>query len=140
MLVVLLALPSVNRPLFIEVGNWLAIALCYLILLLALASTSTKDGGKHGVVSWLLTRPVALELGAMSFCFYAFHFVPIIYAMSIGLPPNRSAAVEYCAAVAVGVDGSCLLASLMSGSLHLCRVTFLLATADACTPGANELH
>ena len=57
------------------------------------------------LVNWLLTRPVALELGAMSFCFYAFHYVPIVYAESIGLPPNRSAAIEFCAAVGLAWMG-----------------------------------
>ena len=107
LLVILLGLPSVNKPAFLSAGNWSAAALCYIILMLALTGTPTSDSknGRLGVCSWLLTRPIVLELGAMSFCFYAFHFVPIIYALSIGLPFNRSAAIEYCAAVGLAWMG-----------------------------------
>ena len=101
LLVILLALPNVSPPEFFAVGNWAACLLCYIILALALtsSSTSSKDGRSGGLLSWLLTQPVMLELGAMSFCFYAFHMVPIYYAESIGIEPNRSAAIEFCAAV-----------------------------------------
>ena len=104
LLVILLALPNVSLPEFFAVGNWAACLLCYIILALALTSssptsTASKTGRSGGVLSWLLTRPVMLELGAMSFCFYAFHYVPIVYAKSIGIPPNQSAAIEYCAGV-----------------------------------------
>ena len=106
-LVILLALPSVHLPFGFQAGNWLAVGLCYIILLLALTGTPTTNSkyGRLGVFSWLLTRPIVLELGAMSFCFYAFHIVPEIYARSIGLPYNRSAAVEYCAAVGLAWMG-----------------------------------
>ena len=104
LLVILLALPYVSRPPALDSGNWAACLLCYIILALALTSsspgtTTTKAGRSGGVLSWLLTRPVLLELGAMSFCFYAFHVIPIAYALSIGIEPNRSVAIEFCAAV-----------------------------------------
>ena len=106
-LIILLALPAVHLPKFFEAGNWLAVMLCYIILLLALTGTPSRDSkyGRLGVFSWLLTRPIVLELGAMSFCFYAFHYVPLTYAASIGIEPNRSAAVEYCAAVGLAWMG-----------------------------------
>ena len=106
-LVILLSLPVVHLPLFFETGSWLAVLLCYMLLLLALTGTPNTGGkqARSGVVNWLLTRPVVLELGAMSFCFYAFHFAPIVYAESIGLPPNRSAAIEFCAAVGLAWMG-----------------------------------
>ena len=103
LLVIMLGLPSVSRPDFLELGSWLSLVLCYIILVLALSSPAKGEDStgqrRHSVFGWLLTRPLMLELGAMSFCFYAFHYVPLVYAQSIGLPPNRSAAVEFCAAV-----------------------------------------
>ena len=78
--------------------QWLAVRVCYTLLTLALSSASTNSGKWRGAYKWLLTRPVVLELGAISFCFYAFHMVPLYCAESIGLPVNRSAAVEFCAA------------------------------------------
>ena len=102
LLVILLALPTISMsPVFTGFGSWAACLLCYIILALALtsSSTSSKVGRTGGLLSWFLTRPVLLELGAMSFCFYAFHMVPVYYALSIGIEPNRSVAIEFCAAV-----------------------------------------
>ena len=127
LLVILLGLPSVSKPAWLTIGNWLASALCYIILMLALTSTPSTDSkhGRLGLFSWLLTRPIALELGAMSFCFYAFHFVPIVYAESIGLPPNRSAAIEYCAGVGLAWMGyrwvETPVYNMLSARLPSCR-------------------
>ena len=99
LLVILLALPAMRRPDWLEYGSWLAAPLSYIILALALTSSSSRVSGIGGVFSWVLTRPIALDLGAMSFCFYAFHAVPYLYAESIGIEPNRSTAVMFCAAV-----------------------------------------
>ena len=126
LLVILLALPSVQLPLYFSEGNWLAPVLFYIILMLALTSSSnTPKSGRQGIFSWLLTRPVVLELGAMSFCFYAFHYVPLTYAESIGLPPNRSAAIEFCAAVGLAWMGyrwvETPVYNLLSARLPSCR-------------------
>ena len=99
LLVILLARPSLKQQALFAAGNWLAVLLGYIILLLALSSSTTNSGRWGGAYKWLLTRPVVLELGAMSFCFYAFHVVPDTYTESLNLPPQRSVAVEFCAAV-----------------------------------------
>ena len=127
LLVILLGLPSVSRPYLFSYGTWLDVVLCYIILMLALTGTPTSDSkyGRLGAFSWLLTRPIVLELGAMSFCFYAFHFVPIVYAESIGLPPNRSAAIEYCAGVGLAWMGyrwvETPVYNMLSARLPSCR-------------------
>ena len=99
LLVVLLARPSLSLPGLFAAGNWLAVLLGYIILLLALSSSNDNSGRWEGVYKWLLTRPVVLELGAMSLCFYALQWAPQLYAWSISLPPQRSVAVKLCAAV-----------------------------------------
>ena len=81
------------------VGSWQAFALSYITALLALTSTDGNTMRSGGAFSWLLTRSFVVELGAMSFCFNAFHFVPFPYARAIGLPATQSAAVEFCAVV-----------------------------------------
>ena len=132
---ILLALPSIHTPLFVtrpaflDTGNWAASVLCYIVLALALTSPSkdakTGQTSRNSVLGWLLTRPLALELGAMSFCFYAFHYVPLVYAESIGLPPNRSAAVEFCAAVGLAWLGykyvETPVYAALSARLPVCR-------------------
>ena len=60
----------------------------------------------------------------MSFCFYAFHFVPIVYQQSLGIPVNRSVAVEFCAAVGMAWLGyryvETPVYSWLSGKLPAC--------------------
>ena len=123
-LVILLALPTVQHPRWLTVGSWLAVVLCYIILTLALTS-QPSSGGRQGMFGWLLTRPVVLELGAMSFCFYAFHLVPIVYAKSIGIAPNRSVAIEFCAAVGLAWIGykyvETPVYNMLSARLPSCR-------------------
>ena len=92
-LVILLALPTIDLPQCFATGTWLAGVIGYIILTIALTN------GKGGLLNRLLSTRLLQELGSMSFCFYAFHYVPLIYAESIGLPANRSAAIELCAGI-----------------------------------------
>ena len=125
LLVMLLALPSLRRPSFMQNGNWLAPVISLIILLLALSDSADGRSASRGVVGWLLTRPITLELGAMSFCFYAFHMVPVVYSLSIGLPLQQSAAVEFCAAVGLAWLGykyvETLVYAALSSRLPVCR-------------------
>ena len=99
LLAILLGVAADKEPGLFASGQWVSVPVCDLLLALALSSAPNNSGRWGGAYKWLLTRPLALDLGAMSFCFYAFHMVPQVYIESLGLPDNRSAAVEFCAAL-----------------------------------------
>ena len=120
-----MGLPAVRRPSWMDAGSWLSPAISCIVLLLALTHSAGEGTRVGGFVNWLLTRPVALELGAMSFCFYAFHYVPLTYAESIGVEANRSIAVEFCAAIGLAWLGykyvETPVYAALSARLPVCR-------------------
>ena len=58
-------------------------------------------------LGWLLTLPVAVRMGEISFSFYAFHGVPQFYLASIGLAFPPSAALAFVAALGLAVPAHC---------------------------------
>jgi peptidoglycan/LPS O-acetylase OafA/YrhL len=91
-------------------GNPGSFALGFAALLLLMANTAGLLGARLAsrsssvnVVARLLTLPLAVTLGELSFAFYAFHLVPVIYARNIGLQFPPSAALTVAAALGLAI-------------------------------------
>ena len=73
--------------------------LCLILLLAVLTYSPYSTSSRRGVVSWILSQPIVLQMGVVSFAFYTFHLVPLYYLLSINQPAIQSIAVEFCAAM-----------------------------------------
>jgi peptidoglycan/LPS O-acetylase OafA/YrhL len=85
-------------------------ALGFAMLLLLLVNTAAPLGERltsrrssFSPVAFVLTLPVALTMGELSYAFYAFHGVPKLYTASLGFPWPRSVALAFVATLGLAI-------------------------------------
>jgi peptidoglycan/LPS O-acetylase OafA/YrhL len=89
----------------------LALLCCLQVVLLLLLCNTTsplsaalQTSRQHlNLLGRLLTWHVAVTMGELSFAFYTFHLVPIVYVTSIGLQFPPSVALAFAAALGLAV-------------------------------------
>ena len=111
-LLVMLGLPAVAMPYMVLVLNPGSFALGFVFLLLLMCNTaaplSTRLSSRpfaqqFNLVALVLTLPVAVTMGEVSFAFYAFHLSPQIYVGSLGLSWPPSLGLAFVAALGLAV-------------------------------------
>ena len=108
LLMIFLPHPDVGLPSIVfslNPGSF-ALGFVFLLLLLVQSHSPLKPAQRQpNPVAALLTLPVALTMGELSFAFYAFHEAPLFYLSSIGEQFPRSAALAFVAALGLAIPG-----------------------------------
>ena len=80
-----------------------------LLLLLMVLTHSPLSMQPTGLSAWLLTRRWLVQLGVLSFAFYAFHGSAITYTWTAGQPVNLSIPLNFACALGLAVMGHYLV-------------------------------